>query len=141
MTHHRDLLVANVVALPVLLIVFLIGWREAAAFGLAVLAILDLLVVLRGRQARFDEQRVDEQDAASAHERGESMAAEWPEFRYEQALAAYEAGQKLYEGGQVYLVRRALRGTAEGLVLWVANERTLGDHGVLLFPDGRTEVK
>lgn len=141
MTHHRDLLVANVAALPVLLIVFLIGWWEAAAFGLAVLAILDLLVVLRGRQARFDEQRVDEQDAASAHERGESTADEWPEFRYEQALAAYEAGQKLYEGGQVYLVRRALRGTAEGLVLWVANERTLGDHGVLLFPDGRTEVK
>lgn len=141
MTHHRDLLVANLAALPLLLIVFLIGWREAAAFGLAVLAILDLLVVLRGRQARFDENRADEQDAASAHERGNSMADEWPEVRYEQALAAYEAGQKLYAGGQVYLVRRALRGTAEDLVLWVTNERTLGDHGVLLFPDGRTEVK
>lgn len=141
MTHHRDLLVANLAALPLLLIVFLIGWREAAAFGLAVLAILDLLVVLRGRQARFDENHADEQDAASAHERGNSMADEWPEFRYEQALAAYEAGQKLYEGDQVYLVRRALRGTAEGLVLWVTNERTLGDHGMLLFPDGRTEVK
>ena len=141
MTHHRDLLVANLAALPVLLIVFLIGWREAAAFGLAVLAILDLLVVLRGRQARFDENRMDEQDTAGAHERGENMADEWPEFRYERALAAYEAGQKLYEGDQVYLVRRALRGTAEGLVLWVTNERTLGEHGVLLFPDGRTEVK
>jgi len=141
MTHRRDFLVANLAALPVLLIVFLIGWREAAAFGLAVLAILDLLVVLRGRQARFDENRADEQDSAGEHERGDSMADEWPEFRYEQALAAYEAGQKLYEGGQIYLVRRALRETADGLVLWVTNERTLGDHGVLLFPDGRTEVK
>ena len=69
------------------------------------------------------------------------MGDEWPEFRYEQARVAYEAGQKLYQGDQVYLVRPALREAAEGLVLWVTDERTLGEHGLLLFPDGRTEVK
>jgi hypothetical protein len=141
MTLRRDLLVANLAASLLLLIVLLIGWWEAAAFGLAVLAILDLLVVLRGRQAHYDENRAEEQDSASAHERGDNMGDEWPEFRYEQARVAYEAGQKLYQGDQVYLVRPALREAAEGLVLWVTDERTLGEHGLLLFPDGRTEVK
>jgi len=46
------LVAANVAALLVLLFVMLLGWREAAAFGLATLVILNLLVVLRGRQAR-----------------------------------------------------------------------------------------
>jgi hypothetical protein len=45
----RDLLLANGAALVLLLIVLLIGWRLEAAFGLAVLAILNLLVLLRGR--------------------------------------------------------------------------------------------
>ncbi|MGD9049366.1 MAG: hypothetical protein PVF77_15015 [Anaerolineae bacterium] len=69
------------------------------------------------------------------------MADEWPEITYGQALAAYEAGQKLYRSGRIFLVRRALRGPEDGLVLWLADERTLGDQGLLLFPDGRTEVK
>jgi hypothetical protein len=43
---------ANGAALLVLVLVMLLGWREAAAFGLATLVILDLLVILRGRQAR-----------------------------------------------------------------------------------------
>lgn len=69
------------------------------------------------------------------------MSSEWPEVAYEQAKAAYEAGHKLHQAGQIYIVRRALREPEEGLVLWVANERTLGDHGLLLFPDGRIEHK
>jgi hypothetical protein len=67
------------------------------------------------------------------------MSSNWPEITYEQALAAYQAGQKLHLGGRIFLVRRTLRD--EGLVLWVTDQRTLGDHGLLLFPDGRTEAK
>jgi hypothetical protein len=52
MTVARELVVANAVALLVLILVMLLGWREAAAFGLATLIILNLLVALRGRQAR-----------------------------------------------------------------------------------------
>jgi len=48
----RELVLANAAALLVLVLVLLLGWREAAAFGLATLVILNLLVVLRGRQAR-----------------------------------------------------------------------------------------
>lgn len=69
------------------------------------------------------------------------MDGDWAEITYERARAAHEAGQKLHERGRVYLVRRALRGPEEGLVLWVTDERSPGDHGVLLFPDGRMEVK
>lgn len=69
------------------------------------------------------------------------MMPQWPPIRYEQALAAYEAGHKLYLDGIVYLVRLALREPEAGLVLWVVDERTLGDHGLLLFPDGRVEAK
>jgi hypothetical protein len=69
------------------------------------------------------------------------MGNDWPEISYEQAWVAYEAGQKLHLGGRVYLVRRALREPEEGLVLWVADERTRGDHGLLLFPDGRVKAK
>jgi len=58
---------------------------------------------------------------------------------YQQALAAYQGGHKLHRDGRIYLVRRALREPEEGLVLWVTDERTLGDHGLLLFPDGRVE--
>ena len=54
MGRHRDLFLVNLIALLLLLFVLLIGWREAAAFGLGVLLILDLLVVLRERQARSD---------------------------------------------------------------------------------------
>jgi len=60
---------------------------------------------------------------------------------YEAARAAYEAGQKLHRGGQVFLVRPALREPAEGLVLWVTDQRTEGEHGLLLFPDGRVEIR
>jgi hypothetical protein len=65
---------------------------------------------------------------------------EWP-ITYEQAQAAYQANQKIHRGDQVYLVRPALRPPEEGLVLWITDERTLGDHGLLLFPDGRRESR
>jgi hypothetical protein len=69
------------------------------------------------------------------------MSTDWPAITYEQARAAYEAGQKLHLGGRIYLVRRALRDAEEGVVLWVTDERTRGDHGLLLFPGGRIEAR
>jgi hypothetical protein len=72
---------------------------------------------------------------------GEKVNSDWPEIGYSQAHAAYEAGQKLHLGGRIFLVRRALRAAEEGLVLWVTDERTRGDHGLLLFPDGRVEAR
>lgn len=48
----RELVAANVAALLVLVVAMLLGWREAAAFGLATLVILDLLVLLRGHPTR-----------------------------------------------------------------------------------------
>ena len=52
MKRPSDLIAANLAALLVLLAVLLIGWWQEAAFGLAVLFILDLFVLLRQRQAR-----------------------------------------------------------------------------------------
>lgn len=69
------------------------------------------------------------------------MSEDLPEFSYQQVRAAYEGGQKLHLGGRIYLVRPALRAKEEGLVLWVTDQRTRGDHGWLLFPDGRVEAK
>ncbi len=59
MQRWRDLVVTNVVALVLLLVVFLIGWREAAAFGLAVLVIMDLMVIIRKRWVRSDVETGD----------------------------------------------------------------------------------
>lgn len=69
------------------------------------------------------------------------MSDDWHSITYEQAETAYKAGQKLYAGQRVYLVRRALRADEEGLVLWLTDERTRGDHGLILYPDGRIETK
>jgi hypothetical protein len=69
------------------------------------------------------------------------VSSTWPQITYQQARAAYEAGQKLHLMGRVYLVRPALRESGEELVLWVTDERTQGDHGLLLYPDGRAEAK
>ena len=41
MKRPRELIVVNVMALALLLVVLLLGWHEAAAFGLAVLGIMD----------------------------------------------------------------------------------------------------
>lgn len=67
--------------------------------------------------------------------------SEKPEITYLRARAAYEEGHKLHLKSQIYLVRRALRDPEDGLVLWITDERTLGDHGLLLYPDGRVEAK
>jgi hypothetical protein len=69
------------------------------------------------------------------------MRSQGPRITYRQARSAYEAGQKLHSGAQILLVRRALREPEDGLVLWVTDERTEGNQGLLLFPDGRVEVK
>ena len=69
------------------------------------------------------------------------MSEETPGFAYQQAREAYEAGQKLHVGGRIYLVRPSLRVKEEGLVLWVTDQRTRGDHGWLLYPDGRVEFR
>lgn len=54
MRGRRDLVLANGAALLLLLIVVLVGWWQEAAFGLAVLVILDLMILLRGRLARAE---------------------------------------------------------------------------------------
>jgi hypothetical protein len=69
------------------------------------------------------------------------VSSDWPEITYDQAWAAYESGQKLHLAGRIFLVRRALREGGEDLVLWVTDERTRGDHGLLLYSDGRIEAR
>ena len=49
MRRRQDLILANLAGAAVLVLALVAGWREAAAFGLAVLAILDLMVLLRER--------------------------------------------------------------------------------------------
>jgi hypothetical protein len=55
MRSRRDLVLANALALLLLLIVLLVGWWQEAAFGLAVVVILDLTILLRGRQVRAEQ--------------------------------------------------------------------------------------
>jgi hypothetical protein len=52
----RDLVLADLAGLLVLLVALAAGWREAAAFGLAVLIILNLLAILRERLARVEKE-------------------------------------------------------------------------------------
>lgn len=57
MKHRgRDLLLADLAGCLVLLAALAAGWRDAAAFGLAVLVILNLLAILRERLARAGEE-------------------------------------------------------------------------------------
>ena len=81
------------------------------------------------------------------------MTDRWPRITYDQALAAYDAGQKLYLGGHKFLVQRALStpqhpderparpAPAVQPVLWVVDELTTGDQGLLLYPDGQIVSK
>jgi type IV secretory pathway TrbD component len=50
--RRRDLILANGAGLVVLAVALLLRWWEAAAFGLGVLLILDILVLFRGRSSR-----------------------------------------------------------------------------------------
>jgi hypothetical protein len=52
----RDLVLADLAGLLVLLVALAAGWREEAAFGLAVLIILNLLAILRERLARVEKE-------------------------------------------------------------------------------------
>lgn len=82
-------------------------------------------------------------DDSRAFQEGDlsGTSVEWPEIGYEQALAAYEAGQKLHLGDLALLVRPVPRPAKEGLVLWITDQQTRAEHGLLLFPDGRVEAK
>jgi hypothetical protein len=55
MKRRRDLIVTNIAALLVVLVALLLGWRDAALFGLAVLAFMDLLALLRERSNKDRE--------------------------------------------------------------------------------------
>jgi len=148
--RRRDLILANAAALLVLLIVLLIGWGQEAAFGLAVLVVLNVIVIMRERSSRpRDADEPLETVSPPAPDPGrseaageeESVSSDRPQITYEQARAAYEAGQKLHLGGRTYLVRPALRESGEEPILWVTDERTLGEHGLLLYPNGQVEAK
>lgn len=54
MKRRRDLVLANLAGAVVLLLALLAGWRDAAAFGLAVLAILNLMIILREQMSRHE---------------------------------------------------------------------------------------
>jgi hypothetical protein len=57
--RRRELIVTNIASLLVLVIVTLVGWWDAAAFGLAVLILMDLVVLLRERLARHQRDTED----------------------------------------------------------------------------------
>jgi hypothetical protein len=65
---------------------------------------------------------------------------DWPRITYQEATAAYDAGQKLHKGGRIFLVRPALREQKE-LIFWVTDEKTTGERGLLLFSDGSVEPR
>ena len=69
------------------------------------------------------------------------MTENWPQITYAEARAAHEAGQKLHKAGRIFLVRPTPRPGEEGPVLWITDERTLGEHGLLLFPSGEVQAK
>jgi len=71
MKLRGNLLLPNLVALPVLLVVYLAGWREAAGFGLAVLVLMNLLILIRERQGRVPEEDSPMQEEIE-HEQGKN---------------------------------------------------------------------
>jgi hypothetical protein len=65
MKRKRDLLITNLLSLLVLLAALMAGWRDAAAFGLAVLLVMDLLVVLGERWPRRSFRSQGSADASA----------------------------------------------------------------------------
>jgi hypothetical protein len=63
--RKRDLVVTNLLAGLILVVALAVGWREAALFGLAVLAVMDLIVLVRGRLGRRKRGR-DDDDAQTS---------------------------------------------------------------------------
>jgi len=60
LSRRRDLILANLAGVAVLLLALLAGWRDAAAFGLAVLAILNLTIILRERMSSPNDEEKEE---------------------------------------------------------------------------------
>ncbi len=88
MRRKRDLIITNLLAAAILVAALLAGWRDAALFGLAVLAIMDLLVLIgerfpRGRRPSEEtpegtEEHNHDQDSESGKQAEHS---EWDEKR------------------------------------------------------------
>ncbi len=68
MKLRGNLLLPNLIALPVLLVVYLAGWREAAGFGLAVLVLMNLLILIRERQTRAPDKEEEEAEDSPVRE-------------------------------------------------------------------------
>lgn len=72
MNRWRDLIVANLASLLLLLVVVLLGWRQEAAFGLAVLLFLDLFALLRSRRQAPPQAGTDGEAGSAAPREGEN---------------------------------------------------------------------
>lgn len=59
MERKRELIVANLLSLLVVAAALAAGWRQEALFGLAALAVMDLIVLIRHRLGR---RKGDEQE-------------------------------------------------------------------------------
>ena len=62
MKRGRELIVTNLVALLLLLIVLVVGWQQAAAFGLAVLVMMNVFVLLRERLGRSSQDSLEDKE-------------------------------------------------------------------------------
>jgi len=62
MKRGRDLIVTNLVALLLLLVVLAVGWQQAAAFGLAVLVMMNVFVLLRERLGRASLDSLEDKE-------------------------------------------------------------------------------
>ena len=57
MIRKRDLILTNLLSVLILLAALAVGWQEAALSGLAVLAVMDLIVLVRERLGRRDRDK------------------------------------------------------------------------------------
>jgi len=55
MERKRELILANLLSLLVVVAALAAGWRQEALFGLAVLAVMDAIVLIRQRFGRRDK--------------------------------------------------------------------------------------
>ena len=55
MERKRELIFANLLSLLVVAAALAAGWRQEALFGLAVLAVMDLIVLIRQQFGRHDK--------------------------------------------------------------------------------------
>ncbi len=57
MERKRQLIIANLLSLLVVAAALAAGWRQEALFGLAVLAVMDAIVLIRQRFGRRDKDK------------------------------------------------------------------------------------